>query len=192
MRQMFSGLTITQPSNLPSDTTSRTGSPPIIGSSPAITSDSTAHTSPHTAIMRKFEAISWEASKMLQAWGIRGSVVKSTQGHSTEYDFGFNAHLPLAWLFGSYALRGQLSIRKSSLVSNKFTPRHHSYFTVARVLEDSHPFFGACHSNDVATVRTMLSSGEGRPTDVDADGYTCLHVSRDCGIAPRLTVLIVV
>jgi hypothetical protein len=130
-------------------------------------------------VIRKFEAISWEASKFLQSWGIDGTVLKSVQGQSTDYDFGFHAQLPLAWLLGCHVLRGQLSIRKSSLISNTFTLRHPSYFTVARVLDWSHPFLEACRSNDVSTVRTMLRSGEGRPTDVDSIGNNCLGVSRD-------------
>jgi hypothetical protein len=179
MRRMFSGLTITQPSNLPLTATSRTGSSSIAASASTTTFDPTAPAASQTTIIRKFEALSWEASKTLQSWGIAGSVVKSTQGQSTDYDFGFHTHLPFAWLFGSYALRGQLSIRTSSLVSNTFTFRHPSYFTVARILHDSHPFFEACRSNDVAAVRTMLSTGEGRPTDIDSNGYSCLFVSRD-------------
>jgi hypothetical protein len=192
MRQMFSGLTITHPSNFPSTAASRTGSSPVLASSSTIASDPTTRTAPQAALRRKFEAISWEASKSLQAWGIAGSVVKSTQGQSTNYDFGFHTHLPLAWLFGSYALRGQLSIWKSSSVSNTFTLRHPSYFTVARILDSSHPFLAACRCNDVAAVRTMLRNGEGRPTDMDSDGKTCLMVSRDCSVAPRLAVLTVI
>jgi hypothetical protein len=189
MRQIFAGLAITHPSNSPSTATSRTASSPIPASSSTTTSDPTACTASHTTIVRKFEATSWAASKMLESWGIYGTVLKSVQGQSTDYDFAFNAYLPIAWLFGSYALRGQISIRKSSLVSNTFTLRHPSYFTLARVLDSSHPFFEACRSGDVAAVRTMLSSGEGRPTDVDADNNTCLWVSSDYSIAPQFKVL---
>jgi hypothetical protein len=189
---MFSGLTITHPSNFPSTAASRTGSSPVLASPSTKSSDPTTRTAPQAALRRKFEAISWKASVMLQSWGIDGTVVKSTQGRSTDYDFGFHTHLPLAWLFGSYALRGQLSIRKSSLVSNTFTLRHPSYFTVARILDDSHPFLEACRSNDVAAVRTMLSTGEGRPTDMTSKGGTCLVVSRNYSIIPRLIVLTII
>jgi hypothetical protein len=189
MRQMFSGLAITHPSNLPLTATSRTRSSSTAASSSTRTSDPTASAATQRVIIRKFEAISWEASKTLQSWGIAGSVVKSTQGQSTDYDFGFHTHLPLAWLFGSYALMGQLSIRKNFLVPNTFTLRHPSYFTVARVLDRSHPFFQACKCNDVAAVRSMSCNGEGRPTDVDSFGNTCLVVSRDCSVTPRLPVL---
>jgi hypothetical protein len=193
MRQMFSGLTITHPSTLTAASRTGSGSSPIQASSSTTTSDPTARTASQTAIMRKFEAITWDASKVLRSWGIRGAIVKcSTQGELTDYDFGFNAHLPLAWLFGSYALRGQLSIRKSLLVSNTFTLRHPSYFTVARVLDLLHPFFKACWFNDVATVRTMLLNGEGRPTDVNIHGETCLWVSHEYSIIPRLTRLTVI
>jgi hypothetical protein len=192
MRQMFSGLAITHPSNLPLVATSRTGSTSIAASASTTTFDPIASAATQTAIIRKFEAISWKASQILQSWGMTGSVVKSTQGHSTEYDFGFNAHLPLSWLFGNYALRGQLSIRKSSLVSNTFTLRHPSYFTVARILERSHPFLKACQFNDLVTVRTMLRNGEGRPTDVNSHGETCLWVNHNYGPASRLTVLTVI
>jgi hypothetical protein len=192
MRQMFSGLTITHPSNLPLTATSRPGSTSIAASASTTTFDPTASAAPQMVIIRKFEAISWEASKTLQSWGIANSVVKSTQEQSTNYDFGFHTHLPLAWLFGSYALRGQLSIQKSSLVSNTFTLRHPSDFSIARILDWSHPFIKACRSDDVTAVRTMLHNGEGRPTDVGPDGWTCLGVSRDYSVAPRLTVLTVI
>jgi hypothetical protein len=189
---MFSGLTITHLPNIPLTATSRTGSSSIPEPSSNLTPDSTARTAPRTTITRKFEGRSWKASKMLQSWGLDGTVVKSTQGQSADFDFGFNAQLPLAWLFGSYALRGQLSIRKSSLVSNTFTLRHPSYFTVARILDDSHPFFEACCSNDVAAVRTMLSTGEVRPTDMNSEGGTCLTVSRNYSVISRLIVLTII
>jgi hypothetical protein len=190
MRQMFSGLTITRPSNIPLTATTRTGSYSSPAPSSAMTSDPTARTAPHTGIIRRFEGKVWEASKIAQSWGLHGEVLKSsTKGEYTDYDLDFQLYLPLAWLFGSYALRGQLSIRKTSLVSNSFTLRHPSYFTVARILDWSHPFLAACRSNDITVVRTMLSNGEGRPTDMDAKGHTCLWVGHDCSVAPRFTVL---
>jgi hypothetical protein len=189
MRMNFAGLAITNISNLPSTATTRTILPPFPASSSTTTSDPTARAAPHTATMRRLQGRPWKASKFLQSWDIDGTVVRSTKEQSTDYDFGFNAYLPLAWLFGSYALRGQLSIRKSSLVPNPFTLRHPSYLTVARVLDRSHPFFQACKCNDVAAVRSMSCNGEGRPTDVDSFGNICLHVSRDCSVTPRLPVL---
>jgi hypothetical protein len=193
MRQNLAGLTTTHASNVQLPTKSRTGSCPIPASPSTIKSDPAAHTAPRTAIIRKFEGISWGASRLLHSWGLHGTVVKSsTKGESTDYDLGFKVHLPLAWLLGSYVLRGQLSIRKTCSVSNTLTLRHPSYFTVARVLDSSHPFFKACWFNDVAAVRSMLCNGEGRPTDVGAGGSTGLYVSRDYSVDPRFTMLTVI
>ena len=80
----------------------------------------------------------------------------------------------MAWWFGSHVLQGNLSV--SVPRQNTLTLRHPSYFTVARVLDDSHPFFEACRSNDAAAVRDMLRNGEGRPTDEDSEGYGALWV----------------
>jgi hypothetical protein len=124
---------------------------------------------------------------MLQSWGLHGMIVKSNQGQSTDYDLGFEINLPLAWFFGSHALRGQLSLRKSSLVSKTLTLRHPSYLTVARVYDRSHPFLEACRTNEIAAVRTMLRSGEGRPTDTVLHGMTCLGVSYLYNITSRLS-----
>jgi hypothetical protein len=44
----------------------------------------------------------------------------------------------------------------------------------------------------VAAVRTMLSTGEGRPTDMNSEGGTCLTVSRNYSVISRLIVLTII
>jgi hypothetical protein len=129
MRQMYLDMTITHPSNPTSTAASKSVSFLMPTSPSATTPELTTPTTPHTVIKRKFEGIAWEASKMLQSWGLHGVIVESNQGQSTDYDLGFEINLPLAWFFGSHALRGQLSLRKSSLVSKTLTLRHPSYLT---------------------------------------------------------------
>lgn len=119
----------------------------------------------------------WALNKGWESRGLHGSVIKSTHGKSTDYNVTFKVNLPLAWLFGSYALIGELSLRTDSIRQNTLTLRHPSYLTVARVLPATHPFLQALRKNDEATVRVMLRTGEGRPTDVDSDGHNCLYVS---------------
>lgn len=131
----------------------------------------------HAQPRRMYQGSPWALSKGWESRGLQGSVVKGTYGKSTDYNFTFKVNLPLAWLFGSYALKGELSLRKDSIRQNTLTLRHPSYFTVARVLADTHPFLEALRKNDEATVRAMLCAGEGRPTDVDSNGYNCLYVS---------------
>jgi hypothetical protein len=131
----------------------------------------------HAKPRRMYQGSPWALSKAWESRGLQGSVVKSTYGKSTDYNFTFKVNLPLAWLFGSYALKGELSLRTDSIRQNTLTLRHPSYFTVARVLADPHPFLEALRLNDEPTVRAMLRTGEGRPTDVDSNGYNCLYVS---------------
>ena len=131
----------------------------------------------HAKPRRMYQGSPWALSKGWESRGLQGSVVKSTYGKSTDYNFTFKVNLPLAWLFGSYALTGELSIRTDSIRQNTLTLRHPSYLTVARVLPGTHPFLQALRKNDEATVRAMLRTGEGRPTDVDSDGHNCLYVS---------------
>lgn len=116
-----------------------------------------------TAKARRLDT-SWES------WGLRGSLSKTTKGSYTHYSVGFTIALPLARILGSYALTGVISIRSCPLAGNLFTFRHPSYFAMARLLDDDHPFFIACRNGDLAAVRVMLQSGEGRPTDIDCSG----------------------
>lgn len=131
----------------------------------------------HAHTRRVHEGSPWALSKGWKSRGLHGSVIKSTRGKSTDYNITFKVDLPLAWLFGSYALTGELSIRTDSIRQNTLTLRHPSYMTVARVLPRTHPFLQALRKNDESTVRIMLCTGEGRPTDVDSDGHNCLYVS---------------
>ena len=131
----------------------------------------------HAQPRRVHQGSPWALSKGWESRGLHGSIIKSTRGKSTDYNVTFKVNLPLAWLFGSYALTGELSIRTDSIRQNTLILRHPSYLTVARVLPGTHPFLQALRKNDEATVRAMLRTGEGRPTDVDSDGHNCLYVS---------------
>lgn len=132
-------------------------------------------TSTGTISRRNFESNFWESSKPWQYLGLHRNIIKSTQGEATDYDLGFRINLPLAWLFGTYALTGQLGIRTSPR-QNTLTLRHPSYLTVARVLDRTHPFLLAFARNDLGAIRRMLHTGEGRPTDTDCDGQGLLFV----------------
>jgi hypothetical protein len=50
---------------------------------------------------------------------------------------------------------------------------------MARVVAGTHPFMVACAKGDTKTVRSMLRSGEGRPTDITANGQTPMLVSQE-------------
>lgn len=130
------------------------------------------------ASKRTLVAISWQSGTRLESWGYRGTLITTKQGYHTGYSINFSVSLPLARILGSYALIGCLSLRSTPLCRRSFTFRHPSYFAVARVVDNQHPFMLACFNGDVETVRLMLRSGEGRPTDVTAEGETPMLVSQ--------------
>lgn len=169
MKQMFSGVAMSNP------TPSRLPGPPQ--HKPAGTHQAVS-VSMNSTVRRTYEDNGWEKHDSRPSLGLHSRIIKSTQGRSTDYDFGFRFNLPLAWLFGSYALTGQLGIRTSPR-QNTLTLRHPSYLTVARVLEDSHPFLQAFRNDDLAAIRSMLLSGEGRPTDIDRQGRGCIYVGQN-------------
>ena len=120
----------------------------------------------------------WSSGKSLESWGFRGALVTTKQGYHTDYDVVFSFSLPLARILGSYALTGCSSLRSTPLCRNFFTFRHPSYFAVARLVDEDHPFMAACRDGDIETVRFMLRSGEGRPTDMTARARTPMFVSQ--------------
>jgi hypothetical protein len=120
----------------------------------------------------------WKSSKSWERWGFCGLYVTTRQGYHTDRGINLSVSLPLARILGSYALTGCLSLRSTPLCRSSFTFRHPSYFAVARVVDEDHPFMSACRDGDIETVRFMLRSGEGRPTDMTAKGKTPLFVSQ--------------
>jgi hypothetical protein len=120
----------------------------------------------------------WESGKTLESWGLRGALITTRQGHYTDCSFNFSALLPLPRILGSYAITGCLSFRSTPLCRSAFTFRHPSYFAVARVVDKNHPFMLACSDGDIKTVRFMLRTGDGRPTDMTAEGETPMLVSQ--------------
>lgn len=133
-----------------------------------------ARTGSIAAVRRVFSGVPWELGTSWQSWGLHGRVIKTTRGQATDYNITIKMHLPLAWWFGSNILKGELAVSFPRQIT--LTLRHPSYFAMARVLEDSHPFWEACRTNDFGTVRGMLRSGEARPTDEDASGCGALWV----------------
>jgi hypothetical protein len=132
-------------------------------------------------VRRTFTSKPWLLAESWKPWGLRGSFVASKKGLKYEYNINFSVSLPLARILGGYAFTGCLSLESVPLFGTALTFRHPSYFAVARVVDESDPFMEACCLGDVETVRTMLRSGEGRPTDVTADGWTPMGVSRQIG-----------
>jgi hypothetical protein len=120
----------------------------------------------------------WRTGNGWENWGFRGALITTKQGYNTDYNINFSVSLPLARILGSYALTGCLSLRSTPLCRSSFTFRHPSYFAVARVVEKYHPFMMACRNGDPESVKFMLRTGEGRPTDVAADGTTPMFVSQ--------------
>jgi hypothetical protein len=120
----------------------------------------------------------WTLAKRWVPWGLRGSLISYKKGPNYEYNISFSVSLPLARILGGNALTGCLSLESMPLFGTALTFRHPSYFAVARVVGRRHPFMKACKWGDVETVRFMLRSGEGRPTDVTARGQTPMYVSQ--------------
>lgn len=148
-----------------------------IPSLPSVASRHSNTPSAHRTIGKRFLASNWKSDKRWESWGLRGSLVTSRKGPHTDYSIGFTVSLPSAWILGSYILSGQLLLRSTPLCRNAFTIRHPSYLAVARIVDEDHRFIRACVQGDSATVRSMLLSGEGRPTDTTAGGRTPMWVS---------------
>jgi hypothetical protein len=116
----------------------------------------------------------WILSKRWEPWGLRGSMTATKAGAHTDYDINFSVPLPLTRILGNYALTACLSL---SFYRSTLSLRNPSYFSVARVVENDHPFMLACYTGNMETLRVMLRSGEGRPTDLTRDGMTPMAVS---------------
>lgn len=170
MKQMFSTVAI---GDSPYDSLSN----PVAAPPPyKLAKTRTTNAATRAATRRNYGSHYWELNKSWQYLSLHRNITRSTQGESTNYDFGFRVNLPLAWLFGTHALTGQLGIRTSPR-QNTLTLRHPSYLTVARVLDKTHPFLLAFARNDLGAIRDMLRTGGGRPTDIDCYGQGLLFVS---------------
>lgn len=151
---------------------------------PAISSISTAASNAppfpgsDTAVKRASVSSPWTVARSWELWGLRGSILTTQQGAKCQYDIKFSILSPLARILGGYALTGCLSLQSNPLYRNALKFRHPSYFAVARVVDHRHPFIMACWMGDVTAVRSMLQTGEGRPSDVTADGETPMLVSQ--------------
>jgi hypothetical protein len=148
-----------------------------LASESAANSSRMQHVASRVAARPTFASTPWKLSKSWATWGLRGSFVAIKGGEYTDSNIQFSISLPLARLLGNYALTGCLSLRSASYCQSALTFRHPSYFAVARVFDQSHPFMHACAMGDVKAIRSMLRSGEGRPTDVTSQCYTPLSVS---------------
>lgn len=137
----------------------------------------TTCTSAVPAAERTLRTSPWRSGNIWVTWGFRGALTTTRQGYFTDYSVSFLVSLPLARILGSYAFTGTISLRSTPLCRSAFAFRHPSYFAVARVVDEDHPFMLACRHGDTETVRLMLRSGEGRPTDVTLHGNTPMAVS---------------
>lgn len=171
IEQMVSTLVIALPAPAPAASATM----------PTLTADTTGNTHTRTGSgivpERTLVTSPWRTGSDWENWGFRGALVTTKQGYHTDYNINFSVSLPLARILGSYALTGCLSLRSTPLCRSSFTLRHPSYFAVARVVEQDHPFMMACKNGDIEAVRYMLRSGEGRPTDMTAEGTTPMFVS---------------
>jgi len=169
---MVSALVITLPASAPV-------APAQLSTPTASAINSAAlRSEPKAASQRTLATVPWTTGKSWENWGLRGAFIMNESDHHSDYSINFSISLPLARILGSYALTGSLSLRSVPLRWSAFTFRHPSYFAVARVVDPDHPFMVACKEGDMKTVRSMLRSGEGRPTDVTAEGYTPMLVSQ--------------
>lgn len=162
-------LTVAPPAHTPLESASASES--------AANSRRMQHVASRVAARPTFASTPWKLSKSWATWGLRGSFVATKEGEHTDSNIQFSISLPLSRLVGNYALTGCLSLRSASYCQSALTLRHPSYFAMARVVDESHPFMHACAMGDVKAIRSMLRSGEGRPTDVTSQGYTPLSVS---------------
>jgi hypothetical protein len=176
IEQMVSTLVIALPASVPA-------APATL---PTFPDNTTGNTSPRTgsglASKRTLVTSPWTTGKGWENWGFRGALITTKQGYNTDYNINFSISFPLARILGSYAFTGCLSLRSTPLCRSSFTFRHPSYFAVARVVEWNHPFMVACRNGDSESVKFMLRSGEGRPTDVTHEGKTPMLVSQQTTI----------
>ena len=163
---MVSTLVIAQPASVPV-----TPAKTFVNTAAGDTVSRAGLKSPATRILTSHP---WTVSRRWEPWGLRGSLVATKAGPHTDYNINFSVPLPLARILGSYALTGCLSL---SIYPSTLSFRHPSYFAVARVVDGDHPFMLACYTGDVETLRVMLRSGEGRPSDVTSNGKTPMAVS---------------
>lgn len=154
-----------------------TASPAAQAPSLAVAGFGISDTSRHNALERRSLMSAWKSDISWESWGLRGFLTTTKQGTFTDYNIGFSVSLPLARVLGSYVFSGYLSLRSTPLCQSAFTFRHPSYLAVARVVDQSHPFIQACIQDDLAKARSMLLSGEGRPTDVTIEGTSPMMVS---------------
>ena len=125
-------------------------------------------------------AVSWKPWTAGSAWaalGINGSLIPVSEGAHRDYAFAMQIPVPLASIVGKYALLMSVSVRTFPLCPMTFKILDGSSLAVARVLDIEHPFLKACDQGDLIAVRTMLGTGEGRPSDVSSDSWSPLTVS---------------
>lgn len=141
------------------------------------TSGSAAHRTRSALTVRRTAVTSrWTLNEAWESWGLRGQQVTTRNASHIDRNVNFSIAIPLAQILGNYIFLGNLSMQTTSLYWGLLTFRHPSYFAVARVVEDHHPFMKACEEGDIETVRLMLRSAEGRPTDVTTYGRTPIWV----------------
>lgn len=110
-------------------------------------------------------------------WGVRYSLIPTSQGPYRDFCVAMQIPVPLARIIGRYMFVMAVTIRTLPLCHMNLSLRHGSYFAVARVLDNDHKFLVACDRGDLLAVRSMLQDGLGRPTDIGDRNWTPLAVS---------------
>lgn len=113
------------------------------------------------------------------SWGVRYSLIPTSQGPYRDYCIAMQISTPLARILGRFMLVMTVSVRTIPLCPLNLSLRNGSSLALARVLDNDHKFLVACNRGDLLAVRRMLKNGEGPPTDIGARNWTPLPVSQD-------------
>jgi hypothetical protein len=112
------------------------------------------------------------------SWGVRYSLIPTSQGPYRDYCVAMQISVPLAYILGRYMFVMAVSIRTFPLCPMNLSLRHGSSFALARVLDNDHKFLVACDRGDLIAVRSMLQDGQGHPNDIGDRNWTPLTVSQ--------------
>lgn len=112
------------------------------------------------------------------SWGIRFSLIPTSQGPYRDFCIAMQVSVPLARILGRHMFVMTVSAQTFPLCPMKISLGHGSSFAIARVLDNDHKFIAACASGDLLAVRSMLQDGQGRVNDTTDKNWTPLAVSQ--------------
>lgn len=121
-------------------------------------------------------ALPWSAGSPWTFFGIQGSVIPTVQGACRDYSFAMFAKLPFTPIIGKYALLISVAVRTFPLCPFSYRLLGGSNLTVARIVDNDSPFMKACDDGNLIAVRSMLQSGQGRPSDITDQNWNPLTV----------------